>query len=36
LDPHHRRSVTSSPAVAGGTVYVGSTDYKVYALDAGS
>jgi len=24
------------PAVAGGTVYVGSPDHKVYTLDAGS
>jgi hypothetical protein len=27
-------SVGSSPVVAGGVVYVGSADYKVYALDA--
>jgi len=27
-------AVYSSPAVAGGKVYIGSTDYKVYALDA--
>ena len=27
-------NVDSSPAVAGGTVYVGSDDHKVYALDA--
>ena len=26
--------VISSPAVAGGTVYIGSGDYRVYALDA--
>ena len=26
--------VASSPAVAGGTVYIGSEDHKVYALDA--
>ena len=28
--------VISSPAVTGGTVYIGSDDNKVYALDAGS
>ena len=27
-------AVDSGPAVAGGTVYVGSDDHKVYALDA--
>ena len=27
-------AVTSSPAVAGGTVYIGSNDQQVYALDA--
>ena len=29
-------NVDSSPAVAGGTVYVGSGDHKVYALSAQS
>lgn len=28
--------VASGPAVADGTVYVGSYDHKVYALEAGS
>jgi outer membrane protein assembly factor BamB len=29
-------NVDSSPAAAGGTIYVGSDDGTVYALDAGS
>jgi outer membrane protein assembly factor BamB len=29
-----RKSVSSSPVVSGGTVYIGSSDHKVYALNA--
>jgi len=34
LDGHHRYPIVSSPAVANGVAYVGSTDGKLYAFDA--
>ena len=34
MELHNSGEVSSSPAVAGGVVYVGSDDGKVYALSA--